>query len=247
MKTLLPASILFISLLSFICSTNTEIKQNKNINAVKGIRLYYDTLHLHPINKEFYFPTNLYTHDSIYLSDRADTITFKSYLKPNNDHWQRMNEWYSEALMALKEPKIYNLDTTLEIYRFTWLRTFHKPVAIRIENNNNKYKLFLKISDGAGGYSPGKLIVNENKILTYDEWNIFKDMLSKINFWQLVPETLENMGNDGAGWILEGKTKDKYNFMTIWNPNEKHHQDFRECCEYLINLSKLKIKKSELY
>jgi hypothetical protein len=44
-------------------------------------------------------------------------------------------KWYSDHLKAMNEPSFleFRQDRKIHSYRFLWLRTFHKPVCVRIE------------------------------------------------------------------------------------------------------------------
>ena len=173
----------------------------------------------------------------------ADTSTF--YF-PADKLDTFSNTWYSKMLRALHEPVLYNYSGDKEIYRFTWLRTFHHPVSLRLENNNNKITLTVKVSNGAGGYDPGQIIIDTTIDITLDDWNTFVGKADKVNFWNLQTEVKE-MGLDGSEWILEGVTKNKYHFTTRWSPPYSKNEGYRDCCDYLISLSKLKIPKRDKY
>ena len=52
--------------------------------------------------------------------------------------------WYGKQLSALDEPSLYmQRVSNKSIYRFLWLRTFHNPIAIRLEILKDK-SAFLK-------------------------------------------------------------------------------------------------------
>lgn len=118
------------------------------------------------------------------------------------------------------------------MFRFTWLRSFHKPVAIRIEKQGNKYLLTWKVGNGSGGYAPGKLITSKEKNITRSEWDTFQDKLNAIHFWSI--KTVDkNIGNDGSEWILEGKTPKQYHVTDRWTPGP--NTPYYICCDYLIS------------
>jgi hypothetical protein len=50
-----------------------------------------------------------------------------------NDQFR--SDWYSRELRILDEPSLLAIakDASSESYRFLWLRTFHHPVAIRVD------------------------------------------------------------------------------------------------------------------
>lgn len=181
-----------------------------------------DTLHL-------YFPLKEEGQDSAYNSTALDT--FK-------------NVGYSRMLYALKEPILASYEGDNETYRFTWLRTFHNPVSLRIEKNENKITLNVKVLSGAGGYEPGKITTNKTVSLHQKNWLEFKRMLIQIEFWKL-PIEYNFRGFDGAEWILEGTTKDKYHFATRWSPNKEGN--YGKCCMYLLKLAGIKVSERDIY
>lgn len=150
------------------------------------------------------------------------------------------NNWYSRQLFALKEPVINGYNSDQEIYRFTWLRTFHHPIAIRLENRGNEYFVFWKMCDGAGGYQPGELIMNRQKKIGKNTWNSFKAKLAETNFWRLPSHAKEISGKDGAQWILEGRKSGRYHVVDCRSPAK--NSKFYRCCDFLIGLTDLNIK-----
>ena len=140
-------------------------------------------------------------------------------------------------LFALNEPLLYNTTDDKEVYRFTWLRRFRNPVSMRIEKKNDLVKLYVKVSDGAGGSHPGKIITDKVIELNMDQWNMFKTKINVIHFWKLPVEEYKDIDTDNSEWILEGSTKDSYHFVTRTSPYEYDLKFFRDCCEYLISLS----------
>jgi hypothetical protein len=175
----------------------------------------------------YYFPLEVFTDTAIYVGH--DTFVVK---------------WYSKHLHALNEPILFNDTSSHETYRFTWLRTFHNPVAIRIEKNKDSYTLFWKQSDGAGGYEPGKIVVDRQRTIDKNTWDSFLGKLKESDFWQL-PTNKMDFGNDGSQWILEAKTPQKYHVVDRWTPGkgDKYYQ----VCDFLIKLADLKIKGNNKY
>jgi hypothetical protein len=156
------------------------------------------------------------------------------------------NEWYSKMLFALHEPVIFQSNDSTEVFRFLWLRTFHNPISIRINNYNSKHILTLKISGGTGGFDAGKVIVDTSFYISKKEWDIFKSKVTKINFWNLSPtEILDE--KDGSQWVLEAKNRGIYHFVDRCSPNETRNKDFRDCCNFLISLSNIKLKVMDMY
>ena len=171
------------------------------------------------------------------------------------------NSWYSNHLHAMKEPVIYTNNSLNEIYRFTWLRSFHHPVAIRIEKQDNKYMLYWKVCNGAGGYDPGELVINKQKALDEKTWVEFVKALEQVDFWNL--QTSERVYRrtiifdngeravetqisvDGARWILEGRIHPQYHVVDRHSPQKE--SKFYQCCDFLIQLTDLEISDRDKY
>jgi hypothetical protein len=151
--------------------------------------------------------------------------------------------WYSGQLEALKEPRLINNSSDKQIFRFTWLRSFNNPIAIRIEKWQGKVNICWKLCNGAGGNIPGDLIIDKRKELTEKEWQDFSTLLQNIDFWNIKTVKEEN-GNDGSQWILEGIDKNNYHVVDRWTPRGS---DYQKCCLYLLDLTDLNIKTDDIY
>ncbi len=147
------------------------------------------------------------------------------------------NQWYSKMLFALHEPVLSNYKGDKEVYRFTWLRTFHHPVSVRLEKQNNVIKLFTKVCKGAGGYEPKELIFDTTINVTAEQHKTLTQKIDNINFWNLTTEKQDDYGNDGSEWIIEVCKDAKYHMVTRWTPSEERQGNFRSVGEYLISIS----------
>jgi hypothetical protein len=162
-------------------------------------------------------------------------------------HGRRMMEWYSKHLGAMDEAPLYARDNAeQETYRFLWLRSFHHPVAIRIWKSGTDHFISVKELSGAGGYEPGNLILAEQRRLAPAEWDAFTRLLRHSCYWELPTENTEEIGFDGAQWILEGVRGGRYHIVDRWTPTSG---SFREACLYALKLSRLEIdtKSEPLY
>lgn len=148
-------------------------------------------------------------------------------------------DWYSKHLLAMKEP-ILNKLTGVNIYRFTWLRTFHKPIVIRLEKSDKKVTLIWKVNDGKGGYDPGKIIIEDKKDLRIDIWDEFEITLESANFWNLKP--VNDITIDGSHWILEGKIGNDYHLVERFLGGE-----IKEACLKLLKFTGMQIDEKEIY
>jgi hypothetical protein len=149
--------------------------------------------------------------------------------------------WYSRSLTAMKEPSLsVGQKRDIESYRFLWLRSFDNPIVVRIWRSQSNVYLITKQLDGDGGRHPGKLVVNKSRSLSMKEWDEFITLLGQSSYWTS-PTTIDDLGNDGAQWILEGAKEGRYHIVDRWTP--KADDNHRKACWYLVELSGLKPEK----
>jgi hypothetical protein len=157
---------------------------------------------------------------------------------------KRTAERLENQLKDLQEDCLYNNENKANstIYRFTWLRTFHQPIAIRIEKNDNKIMLYLKVGKGAGGYQPQGLKKSGKKKLSLKEWIEFERLIKESNFDSLPNETYIPM-LDGATWTLERKSFESFKACNSNEPSK----EIEDACLYLLNLTNIKVKEDDKY
>ena len=147
----------------------------------------------------------------------------------------------------MKEPVLSSYKGAKEIYRFTWLRSFHHPVSVRLEKQNNDIRLFSKVCNGAGGYEPGQLIFDTVLHVTSEQYKTLTQKVDNINFWNLKTEQRDNAGDDGSEWIIEVIKNNKYHMVTRWTPSEERQGNYRSVGEYLISLSKISNNETKYF
>ena len=162
---------------------------------------------------------------------------------------QFVSGWYSGQLKALKEPSLLELSKTpsTESYRFLWLRSFHHPIAIRVDMQaNGSATLTTRIASGAGGYPPGKLILRlAPGILTKDEAQKLISHINASGFWQLPSYERDRAGNDGSEWVVEAAVHGKYHLVSEWSPKNGPIRDLGDM--FLFELAKVNVPKNEIY
>jgi hypothetical protein len=178
---------------------------------------------------EPYFPQGV-------LEDNAQGDSFRS-------------GWYSKHLKALEEPSLLQKSkgSSAESYRFVWLRTFHHPIIVRVDvRADGSAELTTKVSNGAGGYEPGKLIENTSRPLTQRQTETFLATIQRLQFWDLpTHETPETVGCDGSQWIVEGIKDGKYHVVDRWTPAKGAVHDLG--LAFVFGLAQMKIPKEQLY
>lgn len=214
----------------------SEIVFSQSIERFIDPTIEVDSLNVPIDPNQPYFPKALFPEVETDWIVTKNGITIEHRVKEGT-YDELVVNWYSEHLHAMKEPLLFNRKVEKEVYRFTWLRTFDKPMTFRVEKWNDRHILYWKVLDGAGGYEPGNLTVNKLKFLTKKQWATFINLLDKANFWQMRLGRA-SIGNDGAEWILEGLSQTDYRVVSVWTPKGG---DFYNACRFLIALSNLKI------
>lgn len=182
----------------------------------------------------------------------AQTAYFPaSAFDADNSSDQFIARWFSGQLTALEEPSLLELskDKSVESYRFLWLRTFHHPVAVRVDvHADGTATLTTKMADGAGGYEPGKLTTNASRLLSKHETARLLAAIKSAGFWSMmgpIPKKAGVVELDGAEWSIEGVNQGKYHVVTRWSPKDGPVYTLGRF--FLFDLAGLKIPESEFY
>jgi len=154
--------------------------------------------------------------------------------RPQFDQDAFRREWYSKHLRAMAEPSLSCGESPGESYRFLWLRTFGRPIAVRVENGRSNTLTAVEL-DGAGGYEPGKISRKVQRQLSMEEWKTLSDGLKATNFWNM-PGRPTDRGLDGAEWIMEGRSEHDYHVVDRWMPAAGAYRDL---CLMLVKFSGL--------
>jgi hypothetical protein len=186
-----------------------------------------------------YFPSSYFTN----LTDNWECDFSTDYLF-EIESGKGTAEWLQSQLSDLKEDCLYNNETNQNsiIYRFTWLRSFHHPIAIRIEKVENEIMLYWKVGKGAGGYEPKGLKKSGKKKLSLKEWTEFEEIVQASSFDSLPNEKYILM-TDGATWTLERKNTKSFKAHHTNSPSV----EINKACLYLLKLSNIKVKDDEKY
>lgn len=132
-----------------------------------------------------------------------------------NDHKAR---WYGSHLSAAGErPLAEAAGPTL---RFTWLRTFHAPVVIRLDTGADGVVTMTATElSGHGGYDPGTVARRIERQLSADEAIALTRALAETAVLDQAPGECR-IGMDGAEWILEAVGPDGYRYVERWTPRD---------------------------
>lgn len=203
------------------------------------LKIIPDKKYILPTSDDIFFPHSQF----INLKTNWQCDFTINYIT-ENENSLRETEWLELQLRGLKENSLYNsvVETGVDIYRFTWLRSFEKPIAVSIEKQNNNIYIHWKIGKGLGGYQPKGLKRKGKHRISEEQWNTFLKLLEKANYREL-PNYEYFLILDGETWTLEHKYFDKF--------EAKHTnmagRDFATACLYLIKLAKIKINDIDEY
>jgi hypothetical protein len=153
-------------------------------------------------------------------------------------------DWYSRYLRAMLEPSL-SCGARPEgfAYRFLWLRSFHHPVAIRVEKSGPSVTMSAVELDGTGGNAPGGIVKSGQRELSSAEQGEFLVKLSRVDFWNLRKKE-DRFGLDGAQWILEGAENGQYRVVERWSPESGPYHDV---CVLLLGFAGIKIAPLDFY
>jgi hypothetical protein len=128
--------------------------------------------------------------------------------------------WYGKHLRALGEGRLCPVPPGVaEAYRFLWLRTFHHPVVVTVERGQHGTRLRARETDGAGGYEPGRLIVDTAAALSDAQWQEVAALVAGARLWDATELPGDDVsGLDGAQWIVEGVRDGRYRAVDVWTP-----------------------------
>jgi hypothetical protein len=150
---------------------------------------------------------------------------------------RRYEKWFGRHLRAMGELPIHGSKQGTLVLRFLWLRTWDRPVVVRLVKTST-WQLVAKQTDGQGGYEPGTVSREEHRVLTHSEGEELEARLEKLGFWEL-PSQRQRFGRDGARWVLEAAQADRYHVVNYWSPKGGPLHDF---CLHLLGLTKLDIE-----
>lgn len=153
--------------------------------------------------------------------ERAEYFPAKTFGEEKELH-DFIADWYSGQLLAMGElplPKRAG-DKEAVIYRFTCLRTFHRPFCVKLTKIKRGYLLERKVLSGKGGYEPGKIEESAKSKVTDAAVLLLEDLLVELKFLKMKSTVDEVGGRDGSQWILEVVKDGRYKIVDRWTPGD---------------------------
>jgi hypothetical protein len=168
--------------------------------------------------------------------------------------------WYACTLSALEEPPLFVLrdNGSLQVYRFLWLPSFHRPISVRLTINvDGSGSIVARSVDRHTGLlakipsDTGKLILDTTSDVNKAQVQDVLGQLQRLAFWTMPTEeppapqasattdhsyTFKSVGLDGSQWILEGVRGGEYHAVDRWSPKDN---SYSQLCKYLLRLGKV--------
>lgn len=155
-----------------------------------------------------------------------------------------VRDWYGKHLRTMGEPSLWEASRAAparETWRFTWLRTWGHPVAIRFDVDGAAATMRYVELDGSGGYAPGRIVIDRTTKLSAAEWSRVASAIGKAGFWSL-PTTVQDAGLDGLQWVIEGTAGGKYHVTDRWTPSYETARrglaDYQAACRAAFDVAK---------
>lgn len=128
-------------------------------------------------------------------------------------------------LKRLEEPSVFAQarNKFSETYRFLWFRTFHNPIAVRLDvQPDGTGILTIKVADGHAGfpYTVKKLVQNTQRVLSRTQTEAFRKEVEAEKFW--AAPTRDRGGPDATdcdSWIFEAARNGDYHLVQRAVPN----------------------------
>jgi hypothetical protein len=194
---------------------------------------------------EFYATPTSFPGLSIPVKKSSAQTEYFHVARSPRELWRFPTTWYTGQLKAMNELPLAALESEDESYRFLWLRSFHRPVAIHVWRTGDRYFMVVKRLNGKGGYDPGTFDLYWARSLSVNDWAGFIMHLEHSNYW-LMPTKDDRMFFDGAQWILESYREGRYHVVDRQSPDDGA---YRDACMYLLRQSGLlaEIPAREIY
>ncbi len=130
-----------------------------------------------------------------------------------------IREMFEPYIMALKEDGL--LAGAHECYRMIWIRTFHPPVALRLDvADDDSGVLRIRRTDGMGGFEPGNLVVDRWTVIAPDVIDRLRTMIEVSGLRGMRTSRNDLFGIDGATWIIEALASGEHLLVARWAPRD---------------------------
>ena len=110
-------------------------------------------------------------------------------------------------------------DCVSEIYRLTWVPSFHRTTIVRVWSSTAGRFLTIKRLERTHENKNGTNYTETTRTLTDREWDSVVSVVKSSNFWNIASTEKEAVPNDGAGWLIEGSGQHQYHSVFRLSPD----------------------------
>jgi hypothetical protein len=124
--------------------------------------------------------------------------------------------WFSRELILAGEASLAD-ERSADAVRFLWLRSFHRPIVVRIDDVGSSSPRMLAIEFSDERAENDRIVRREVRQLKADEANAVRALITESRVFEPRAEDC-NIGLDGAQWVLERQQTGKYALVHQWSP-----------------------------
>lgn len=164
-----------------------------------------------PLNVRTFFPAQTATYECRYGDHRVTRPLVEDAVLAN----------FAEALVKAGEPTLAtSRDDGRTIVRFTWLRSFHAPIVLRLTIlPYDKGHLDMVRLSGLGGYALGTVEDRQRRSVAPTDIAAVLRAADPARLRSAGPDC-GPPGTDGAGWLIERQDARGFQFVSRWSPGE---------------------------
>ena len=156
-----------------------------------------------------------------------------------------VRDWYTKHLRAAGKKSLIDGKNRFAV-QFIYLRTFHHPIVVTVDQTNGVWEISGVELSGAGGYDPGHTCWQSSASLAESDLKWIRGELDSMEFGYLAPWISESTF-DGSEWVLEVRDGAHYRAVRRWAPGPGEDGAFRAYCEQLLTLARVIPPQRDLY
>jgi len=150
----------------------------------------------------------------------------------------------------MDEPSLLIDSSSLEIYRFTFIRSHFDDFSNRLEKHHDSVRLHLKmLKYGCSARAHALKRVDYSTIIQPSDWSDFKRILNNSEFWELSIRPYPNdkipiFALDSDQWLFEGKLNNIYDVMYSECSDGSRMNELRKFVLSLVDYENLRLQSA---
>lgn len=115
-----------------------------------------------------------------------------------------------------------------EVYRLTWVPSFHRTTTVRAWRSEDGYFIVIKRLERTPENRNGYAHTEKSRQISLREWEDLRQTIDNFDFWNIPSLEDEALVNDGAAWLLEGSAKARYHNVLRTLPDAGYERSIRK-------------------